>query len=924
MVDHPAPHAHGPEMEAPNKRPRLAEPDGAMAAALSRQARNQAVYETDVGVEEYLSPELPAFHAVIKQRFSDFVVREITLEGQVCRLTADDLLPPPGPLRQRLERELAEFQNPELVQERLAKEQTEREAQNSEAQSFLDERAWPADAPARLAADGWSDQEIQQIHELWLAGPLKPGDAPASSVETASGAQPAGEEQTKDNTPGGSDKGNAQSKGNGKKNKNQRKPPKGPVDNRVVLCHTYMNREMRTAAHTTIRALFQEHLTSTSVDAHQAKKIDPEMDLEEALLNAPADNGNVPQPFLTVRWNKGKVDRRRFTSTEELAELQAHPPFITFLMQKTNRELYDAAGILTRNLGMQHKMGTITPALAFAGTKDKRGVTTQAITFKRGKKTLDDVYLTLNRIVSPQHSRAGQAGRDSAGRPTFYKKKGRGPSDDWDKDRSSLLDALTKRAPNAVRIGRLSYTHQELRLGALQGNEFVITLRNVSRAKASEPGATADPANSASPSGDAPANPELERLIDQAIQSLGNQGCINYFGLQRFGTTNVSTHAIGVLVFKGDYKGAVDMIMADRITDNPATTQAREDFRQGRLQKAYYGFPRSYVGERAMIGRLIENERQERAHNWFYVLHAVARNLRIMYCHAYQSYVWNKCVSARLRRGREVMVGDYVLADRHASLTEENVGGADDEPPSVSEDEEANNPNAKKTDRPTLPAVKVLTEQDDLTQYTLTDVLMPMPGSEVRVPPNTWLHQELANIYAPDGLSQESMYSSDWKEYRMRGAYRYMVTRPRNVRGKLIRYTDPEVDLTVSDEDAALAELSKRGIKGPSKPPVDSEVAAKLAPPSPGQTQLATEGQGPFLALQLVFELPVSTYATMVLREVLKSDTSPEVQRLLTLRGADQKYRGMGQDAHLKVEVEPTEPTETTETKETKEPTETT
>lgn len=870
-----------------------------MAAALVRQADKKAVHETDVGVEEYLSSQLPPFHAVIKQRFSDFQVREITMEGQVCRLTPDDLLPPPGPLRERLELEQAEFLNPELANERLAKEQAAHDARLSAAKSFVSERAWPEDASAKLAAVGWSEGEIQQIRDLWAAGPLRPGDAPDGSRAPVPAAD-SHPRPTPSSTSASSDtKGKRNNKG-----KNQRKPA-GPVDTRVVLCHTHMDREMRTAAHAAIRDLFQEHLTSTAVDAQQARKIDPGMELADAILNAPPDNGNVPQPFLTVRWNKGKVDNRRVTSAEDVAANQAHPPFITFLMQKTNRELYDAAGILTRNLGMQHKSGTVTPALAFAGTKDKRGVTVQAVTFKRGRKTLEDVYLALNRILAPQHYRAGQAGRDSAGRPTTHKKKGTGPSDNWDKDRTSLLDALTRRAPNAVRVGRLAYCDRELRLGFLKGNEFVITLRNVSQAQSPE--LNAGPAVKEAASTDS----GLEGLVAQAIESLGQQGCINYFGLQRFGTTNVSTHAIGVLIFKGDYRAVVDLILADRITDNPTTTQARTEYRAGNLQKAYYGMPRSYVGERAMLGRMIDNEREGRENDWFLVLQTVARNLRIMYCHAYQSYVWNKCVSARLRRGREVMVGDYVLADKHASLSEEDVDahGADDDDENGSEPD----PNAKKTDRPSLPAVKILTEEDDLSQYTLADVVMPMPGSEVRVPEDTWLGKELTRIYAPDGLSQKSMYSSSWKEYRMRGVYRHMVTRPRNVRAKLIRYTDPEVDLTVSDEDAALAQLHSDGLKGPSQPPISPEVAAQRTPAAPDQTGLVTEGEGPFLALQLVFELPVSTYATMVLREVLKSDTSPEVQRLLTLSGADRKYRGMGQDAHLKDETVGDEPASTSE-----------
>jgi tRNA(Glu) U13 pseudouridine synthase TruD len=41
---------------------------------------------------------------------------------------------------------------------------------------------------------------------------------------------------------------------------------------------------------------------------------------------------------------------------------------------------------------------------------------------------------------------------------------------------------------------------------------------------------------------------------------------------------------------------------------------------------------------------------------------SISKNTRFIYIHAYQSYVWNRAVSERLRRhGRAVLIGDLVI-----------------------------------------------------------------------------------------------------------------------------------------------------------------------------------------------------------------------------------------------------------------------
>jgi tRNA pseudouridine13 synthase len=92
-----------------------------------------------------------------------------------------------------------------------------------------------------------------------------------------------------------------------------------------------------------------------------------------------------------------------------------------------------------------------------------------------------------------------------------------------------------------------------------------------------------------------------------------------------------------------------------------------------------------------------------------------------------------------------------------------------------------------------------------------------------------------------------------------------------------MRYTDPNVPLAQSDEDAIL---------GLDKPMIDTD--------------------GRFLALQIRLTLGTSAYATMALREITKTETSSFHQTNLTLASEDQAYRDTVKSLPEVVLAEPT------------------
>lgn len=81
------------------------------------------------------------------------------------------------------------------------------------------------------------------------------------------------------------------------------------------------------------------------------------------------------------------------------------------------------------------------------GTKDKRAITVQRVSLKRGSLTTQQVWRAVNGVRSGRRTEEG---------------------------------AIEERGERGTRIGDLAYSSHQLDLGSLKGNQFVITLRCVS------------------------------------------------------------------------------------------------------------------------------------------------------------------------------------------------------------------------------------------------------------------------------------------------------------------------------------------------------------------------------------------------------------------------------------------------------------
>jgi len=244
-------------------------------------------------------------------------------------------------------------------------------------------------------------------------------------------------------------------------------------------------------------------------------------------------------------------------------------------------------------------------------------------------------------------------------------------------------------------------------------------------------------------------------------------------------------------------------------------------------------------------------------------LSTIPRNLRLMYIHAYQSYVWNAIVSERIRTygNDRPVVGDLVY-DSSKEKEDMDVDVDEDSVADANNAEEPAGPSRRHRKPYEAPRIKTLTNED-LDKYTIFDVIMPLPGTDVAYPGGK-LGERYREFLRMDGLDPDNFVRKQ-RDYTLNGSYRAMIHLPKELSWSVLQYTDPDVSLAQSDEDELL------GFDPPAAVP-----------------------DGKFVALQINLILGTAAYATMALREITKTDTSSHVQTSLTAVADDQKYRGTG------------------------------
>ncbi|XP_046665048.1 pseudouridylate synthase 7 homolog [Homalodisca vitripennis] len=375
----------------------------------------------------------------------------------------------------------------------------------------------------------------------------------------------------------------------------------------------------------------------------------------------------------------------------------------------------------------------------------------------------------------------------------------------------------------AIAVGNYSYKWENLRLGDLNGNRFKIVLRHI---KASD------------------------SVIEEAVHQFKTTGFINYFGLQRFGQSAlVPTYTIGKAILKNDWKLAVELILKPRPGEScyRDVKEARDTWWKTRdASDALKPLTRK---DKTIEGKILVGLKKHGPNAYQNAFDNLPRHTVTLYLHSYQSLIWNKIVSRRIKQyGLKVLPGDLVRADPELSKDEDPVeaDGKDDS----EEEEEKRDLSEFESGYSSKVKVRPLTAQEAETA-NIMDVMYPLPGDDIRLPDNevgSWY----AELLQEDGNSMDCFRKVN-KKYGMHGSYRTMLERAEDVSWQTVRYSDHDEDIIQSD----------------------FEIMNGKAPPR-------QDPEGPYKALIIEFNLKVCSYATMALRELAKCETSTSSQAMLT------------------------------------------
>ncbi|KAM5170215.1 pseudouridylate synthase 7 homolog isoform 1-T2 [Mantella aurantiaca] len=279
------------------------------------------------------------------------------------------------------------------------------------------------------------------------------------------------------------------------------------------------------------------------------------------------------------------------------------------------------------------------------------------------------------------------------------------------------------------KLGNFTYQKHPLKLGELQGNHFTVILRNITG---------------------------TDEQVEQAMTSLRDIGFINYYGMQRFGTTAVPTYQVGRAILQNNWEEMIDLILKPRPgAEKGYLVQCREEWAKTKDPEAAL---RKLPVKRCVEGQLLRGLSRYGLKNIVTAFGIIPRNNRLMYIHSYQSYVWNNMVSRRIEEyGLKVVPGDLVLKG----------------------------------------ATAVVVEEDEADSYSIHDVVMPLPGFDVIYPKHK-LAAAYEEMLAADKLDIKNMRHRI-KDYSLAGAYRKILIRPQDVSWETVLYDDPKIPLVGTD-----------------------------------------------------------------------------------------------------------------------------
>nr|XP_046918038.1 pseudouridylate synthase 7 homolog [Dermatophagoides farinae] len=453
--------------------------------------------------------------------------------------------------------------------------------------------------------------------------------------------------------------------------------------------------------------------------------------------------------FVKILPKKGDRNQRQYRRQNWPSN---RPSFVHFVLYKENMETIQVVNELSRRLGVGTKKFT------YAGNKDKRAISTQKFSAFRTN-----------------------------------------PAKIW-----RSCQEFNQRSGHRIRlhVGHFHYEKEPLRLGDLSGNQFEIVLRDVRLVDIDDddddmnqqkglPSSLQQPQSSSD---------NIDKLFDrnvceQALMNVKTNGFINYFGMQRFGSHRIDSHKLGILILRKEFKKLVEEILVEKPTD--ITRDANEAYR-----KLNY----KYTIEGSLL-RGLSKVNPNDYHGGLCI--GLNRNSRLLYLHAYQSYLWNRIASFRIRQyGLNVVEGDLVFVGPNFNETIE------------------------------------LVTKENLEKFTIYDVVIPIIGALSKFPTNS-TKDFIDKILNEDSVSMEQ-FSNLGQQWCVNGSYRKLMVRPMQFKWEWCEYQDDTEPLIETDLDRI----------GQNEPKMNKKRNEKKRTP----IDLQFDEENNYHALKIMIRLPSSSY----------------------------------------------------------------
>ncbi len=269
-----------------------------------------------------------------------------------------------------------------------------------------------------------------------------------------------------------------------------------------------------------------------------------------------------------------------------------------------------------------------------------------------------------------------------------------------------------------VEIEIAGRSNKKIDLGDLRGNNFKVIIRNLVQ----------------------------HETIDDTISELVTKGVPNFFGHQRFGAQRAITHEVGKLLIKRKYEEALWSYVGKSFPSEPEDTrEIRKIAWDSRDPAVIKEFPRYLRYERILLHKLLEGKTPLEA------ILSLPRNIVILFIHAYQSYLFNRLLSWRIREFgnlKDVEEGDVVIISDSEGVPDER------------KYEVIKKPNLK-------PAKKLI-------EWERAHLALPLPGFDLKIPEKSWISESLKEI-----LEEEEVKLQDFNHevgmLKSKGSYRPAV-----------------------------------------------------------------------------------------------------------------------------------------------------